>query len=130
MHIFFQVIVQCICFIFSLKPDNYVSVKLCANTVWWKGRERGPNCRRKTGFLLLIINKTNKNNPVGKKQTGKTGQGRAQGTGHRAQGTGHRAHVGKPTYGNEPTRNCKHKEIIKGANEKGNEGEQLGKMYQ
>ncbi len=39
MHIFFQVIVQCICFIFSLKPDNYVSVKLCANTVRFGGRE-------------------------------------------------------------------------------------------
>ncbi len=36
----------------------------------------------------------------------------------------------EPTYGNEPTRNCKHKEIIKGANEEGNEGEQLGKINQ
>ncbi len=32
--------------------------------------------------------------------------------------------------GNEPTRNCKHREILKGANEEGNEGKQLGKMYQ
>ncbi len=35
-----------------------------------------------------------------------------------------------PTYGNEPTRNCKHKEIIKGANDEGNEGKQLGKINQ
>ncbi len=35
-----------------------------------------------------------------------------------------------PTYGNEPTPNCKHKEIIKGANEEGNEGEQLGQINQ
>jgi len=34
------------------------------------------------------------------------------------------------TYDNEPTRNCKHKEILKGANEEGNEGEQLGKINQ
>ncbi len=30
----------------------------------------------------------------------------------------------------EPTRNCKHKEIIKGANYEGNEGKQLGKINQ
>ncbi len=30
----------------------------------------------------------------------------------------------------EPTRNCKHKEILKGANDEGNEGKQLGKMNQ
>ncbi len=39
-------------------------------------------------------------------------------------------HQTTPTYGNEPTRNCKHKEIIKGANEEGNEGKQLGKINQ
>ncbi len=38
--------------------------------------------------------------------------------------------IDDPTYGNEPTRNCKHKEIIKGANDEGNEGKQLGKMNQ
>ncbi len=41
--------------------------------------------------------------------------------------TGHRRHL---TFGNEPTRNCKHKEIIKGANEEGKEGKQLGKINQ
>ncbi len=69
---------------------------------------------------------TNKNYPVGEKQTDwlagkaeldKAGQG----------WTGHRRHQ---TLGNEPTRNCKHKEIIKGANDEGNEGKQLGKMNQ
>ncbi len=50
---------------------------------------------------------------------GWTGQGR---TGHKTSDD--------PTYGNEPTRNCKHKEIIKGANEEGNEGKQLGKINQ
>ncbi len=38
--------------------------------------------------------------------------------------------AGHLTLGNEPTRNCKHKEIIKGANDEGNEGKQLGKMNQ
>ncbi len=52
-------------------------------------------------------------------------QGRA---GQAGQGwTGHRRHQ---TLGNEPTRNCKHNEIIKGANDEGNEGKQLGKMNQ
>ncbi len=50
---------------------------------------------------------------------GRTGQGR---TGHKTSDD--------PTYGNEPTRNCKHKEIIKGANDEGNEGKQLGKINQ
>ncbi len=38
--------------------------------------------------------------------------------------------IDDPTYGNEPTRNCKHREILKRANEEGNEGKQLGKMNQ
>ncbi len=38
--------------------------------------------------------------------------------------------IDDPTYDNKPTRNCKHKEIINGANEEGNEGEQLGKFNQ
>ncbi len=46
----------------------------------------------------------------------RTGQDRTQG-------------IRRLTYGNEPKWNCKHKEIIKGANE-GNEGEQLGKINQ
>ncbi len=116
------------------------------------GWERGPNCRRKKDLFYTKIKQTNKNYPVGEKtdwQTGWTGhkagldtrqdwtQGR---TGHKAgldtrqdwtQGrTGHKAYNNEPTYGNEPTRNCKHKEIIKGANEEGNEGEQLGKINQ
>ncbi len=77
------------------------------------------------GLLFRKIKQTNKNYPVGEKQTGwldKAGQGwTGQGW------TGHRRHL---TNGNEPTRNCKHKEIIKGANDEGNEGKQLGKIYQ
>ncbi len=104
------------------------------------GRGRGPKCRRLKGFLFRIIKQTNKNYPVGEKQTGwldKAGQGR---TGQDKAGqdkagqdkagqdkAGHRRHL---TLGNEPTRNCKHKEIIKGANYEGNEGKQLGKMNQ
>ncbi len=71
------------------------------------------------GLLFRIIKQTNKNYPVGEKQTGWTGQG----------WTGHKT-SDDPTYGNEPTRNCKHKEIIKGANDEGNEGKQLGKINQ
>ncbi len=76
------------------------------------------------GLLFLTKNKTNNNHPVGEKQTdwlasrqGKAGQDKA----------GHRRHL---TLVNEPTRNCKHREILKGANEEGNKGEQLGKMNQ
>ncbi len=67
----------------------------------------------------LFINnaKTNKNNPVGEKQTGKQDK------------AGHKTYD-DPTHVNEPTWNCKHKEIIKGANGEGNEGEQLGKINQ
>ncbi len=65
-------------------------------------------------FLITMINKTNKNYPVGEKQTGLD-----------------RTHdIDDTTYGNEPTRKCKHKEIIKGANEEGNEGKQLGEINQ
>ncbi len=38
--------------------------------------------------------------------------------------------IDDPTHGNAPTRNCKHKEILKGANEEGNEGKQLGEINQ
>ncbi len=41
-----------------------------------------------------MINKTNKNNPVGEKQTGKAGLDKA---GHKTDDD--------PTYGNEPTQN-------------------------
>ncbi len=74
--------------------------------------------------LLLTKNKTNEQKLPrrGKTDWLASRQGRA------GQGwTGHRRHL---TLGNEPTWNCKHKEIIKGANEEGNEGKQLGKMNQ
>ncbi len=80
------------------------------------GRERGPNCRRKNGFLLMIINKTNKNNSIGEKQTGKQArldkarQGRTQGI-----------HSIQHKMANQH-QTCKHKEILKGENEEGNEG--------
>ncbi len=85
--------------------------------------------------LLLTKNETNENHPIGEKQTGwqdKAGQGRTRqdkaGQGRTRQDkAGHRRHL---TLGNEPTQNCKHKEIIKGANEEGNEGKQLGKINQ
>ncbi len=73
-------------------------------------------------LLFTKINKqTNKNYPVGEKTDWLdwTGQGR---TGHKTSDD--------TTYGNEPTRNCKHKEIIKGATDEGNEGKQLGEMNQ
>ncbi len=116
------------------------------------------------GLLLIIKNKTNKNNPIGEKNRlagwtrldragqGRAGQGRAgqgrAGQGRAGQGRAGQGRAGKgragqgragqgraqdidnPTYGNEPTRNCKHKEILKGANEEGNEGKQLGKINQ
>ncbi len=65
--------------------------------------------QEETGFLLII---KNKNNPVGEKQTGKQA----------GQDTRH-------TTTNQH-RNCKHKEILKGANEEGNEGRQVGKINQ
>ncbi len=46
--------------------------------------------------------------------------------GKAGQGTNHIRHI---TYGNKPS-NCKHKEIIKGANEEGNEGRQVGQLNQ
>ncbi len=87
---------------------------------WWVrsvrlgGREESedPIAGGKTSFLFIKQNK--------QKQPcrGKTDwQGRAQG-------------IRRLTYGNEPTRNCKHQEIIKGANEESNEGEQPGEMNQ
>ncbi len=57
------------------------------------------------GFLLIKINKTsNKNYPVGEKQDNwQAWQGR------------------QDTCDDELAQDCKHKEIIKGANEEGNE---------
>ncbi len=67
--------------------------------------------QKEMGFLLIVKNKTNKSYPVGEKQAGY-------------------GWTGQDHICNEPTRNCKHKEIIKGANEEGNEGEQLGEINQ
>ncbi len=75
------------------------------------------------GFLLIIKNKTNKSNPVGEKTDWQAGQGRTR-QDTAGQDTRHTSND------DEPTRNCKHKEIIKGANEESNEGEQLGKINQ
>ncbi len=87
------------------------------------GKGRGPTCWRNDWLLLITINK-NKPKPPRRGKTdwlasrqGRTGQDRA-GQGWTGQDkAGHRRHL---TLGNEPTRNCKHKEIIKGANEEGN----------
>ncbi len=73
-----------------------------------KLNKRKPPRRGKTNWLASRL---------GRAGQGWTGQDKA----------GHRRH---PTLGNEPTRNCKHKEIIKGANVEGNEGKQLGKINQ
>ncbi len=45
-----------------------------------KGRGRGLKCRRQKVIFFINnnINKTNKNYPVGEKQTGKAGQGRVR----------------------------------------------------
>ncbi len=95
-----------------------------------EGKRTRTQMQEVKGLLFRIIKQTNKNYPVGEKQTGwldKAGQGRTR-QGRTGQGwTGHRRHL---TNGNEPTRNCKHKEIIKGANDEGNEGKQLGKINQ
>ncbi len=63
------------------------------------------------------VNKTTKNYPEGENRLatrlGKTGQGKAD-----------RARLDRTrqdTFDDEPTQDCKHKEIIKGANEVGNE---------
>ncbi len=86
-------------------------------------KDEDPLAGGMTGFLLITINQ-NKPKPPRRGKTdwlasrqGRTGQDRA-GQGWTGQDkAGHRRHL---TLGNEPTRNCKHKEIIKGANEEGN----------
>ncbi len=89
--------------------------------------------------LLFLTKKQNKQKPPRRGKTdwlasrqGKAGQGKArQGRARQDKAgqdkAGHRRHL---TLVNEPTRNCKHREILKGANEEGNKGEQLGKMNQ
>ncbi len=68
-------------------------------------------------FINNNIKKTSKNYPVGEKQTGWTRQDE----------TGHKAYT---AYNNEPTRDCKHKEILKGAKVEDNERRQVGKINQ
>ncbi len=74
------------------------------------------------GDGLLFILKINKNYPVGENRKagrlGKAGQGRAESAHNRG------------TYDNELAQDCKHKEIIKGANEEGNEERQLEQINQ
>ncbi len=86
-------------------------------------------------FINNNINKTNKNYPIGEKtdwldktRQDRTGQDRA-GQDRTGQGrTGHKAYT---ACNNELTRDCKHKEIIKEANEEvTNEGRQVGQNNQ
>ncbi len=74
------------------------------------------------GDGLLFILKINKNYPVGENRKagrlGKAGQGRAESAHNRG------------TYDNELAQDCKHKEIIKGANEEGNEERQVEQINQ
>ncbi len=81
-----------------------------------KGGERGLNCRRQKGFInKQKRNKQQKLPRMGKKQTGKAGQGRTRGT--------------HTTDDDELTQDCKHKEIINGEDE-GNELTQDGQINQ
>ncbi len=92
---------------------------------WGEWMRRGLKCRLRATYLIKIKQTNKQKLPrrgktdwlAGKAELDKAGQG----------WTGHRRHQ---TLGNEPTRNCKHKEIIKGANDEGNEGKQLGKINQ
>ncbi len=81
-------------------------------------------------FINNNINKTNKNYPIGEKTDwlNKTRQGR---TGQDRTGQGRTGHKAYTAYNNELTRDCKHKEIIKEANEEvTNEGRQVGQNNQ
>ncbi len=81
-----------------------------------------------TDFLLIIQNKTNKNNPVREKtdwQTGRlTGWKRLE---KAEQGRTRQGRTGHKAYNKRRRTN---KEITKGENEEGNEGEQLEKINQ
>ncbi len=82
----------------------------CQVRVMDEGKDSKAGGKQK--FINNNINKTNKNYPVGERGAGqgRAGQGRAgqgrAGQGRAGQGTNHIRHL---TYGNEPTRNCKHK---------------------
>ncbi len=91
-------------------------------------------------FINNNINKTNKNYPIGEKtdwlnktRQGKAGQDRTgqDRTGQDRTGQGRTGHKAYTAYNNELTRDCKHKEIIKEANEEvTNEGRQVGQNNQ
>ncbi len=72
-------------------------------------------------IIIYFIKKINKNKdyPVGEKQDtwqGLAGQGKAR--------------QEQETFDDKLAQDCKHKEIIKGANEEGNEGRQVGQINQ
>ncbi len=93
------------------------------------------------GDGLLFIIKINKNyrrrgktgKLAGLARQGRAGQGRAgqgrAGQGRAGQGRAESAH-NRGTYDNELAQDCKHKEIIKGANEEGNEERQVEQINQ
>ncbi len=62
----------------------------------------------------------------GKARQGKARQGKAR-QGKARQG---KARQEQETFDNKLAQDCKHKEIIKGANEEGNKGRQVGKINQ
>ncbi len=84
-----------------------------------EGIERGLNCRRQKDFINTKNEINNKDYPVGEnRQDSRTGQDR----------TGQDFKQGN--IDDELARDCKHKEIIKGANEEGNEKTQVGQINQ
>ncbi len=129
----------------------YKNIKLytCFCQGWGNGWGEDPNAGGKTSTFNnndkqnKTNKQTNKNYPVGEKLTGLDWTGLdwtgldwtgldwtgLDWTGLDWTGLDWTQDIDDPTYGNEPTRNCKHK-IIKGANDEGNEGKQLGKINQ
>ncbi len=94
----------------------------------WLEEKRARNQLQEVKWLFINNNKRNKQKqPCRGKKTDKLDKARLDKAG--LDKAGHKTYD-DPTYGNEPTRNCKHKEIIQGANEEGNEEEQLGKINQ
>ncbi len=68
--------------------------------------------------IFINNNNINKTNKKGRAGQGRAGQGRA---GQDRTGQGRAGHKEYTAYNNEPTRDCKHREILKGAIEEGNE---------